>query len=191
MLIAGYAVSLLGYYSPFMVAGCVLLSIGTGLLTTISAFTSRGKWIGCQILIGIGAGICWQQPLIAVQATLKPEQISIGIATIIFSQTLGSTLFISVAQNVFADKIRASLGTVSGNDNNTNIPINSGGGTDTSSSLDSQDLITAYNHALTQTFFIPVGLSTSLIIGALGVKWTSIKTKGPTSKIDCTQSQAN
>lgn len=47
----------IGYYLPFSVAGAILIAIGNGLLATLSPSTSTGKWIGYQILIGVGRGI--------------------------------------------------------------------------------------------------------------------------------------
>ena len=46
-----------------------------------------------------------QQPLIAVQTALPDYQVSEGTAIIIFVQTFGGAIFISVAQNVFNNKL--------------------------------------------------------------------------------------
>jgi hypothetical protein len=56
-LIFVHIVGKLGYYLPFSVAGAILIAIGNGLLATLSPSTSTGKWIGYQILLGVGRGI--------------------------------------------------------------------------------------------------------------------------------------
>lgn len=55
-----YAVGKVGYYLPWSVFGSVLVTIGNGLLTTLSPTTSTGRWIGYQILVGFGRGACMQ-----------------------------------------------------------------------------------------------------------------------------------
>lgn len=48
---SGQVVGRFGRYWPFLVAGPVPLSIGAGLLYTITEHTSSGKLIGYQILV--------------------------------------------------------------------------------------------------------------------------------------------
>ena len=46
---SGFAVSKLGYYTPFLISGNALLIIATGLLTTLRIDTTTGEWIGYQV----------------------------------------------------------------------------------------------------------------------------------------------
>lgn len=46
----------LGYYLPFMLICGVLNAIASGLLSLLSPSTPTGKWVGYQILLGIGRG---------------------------------------------------------------------------------------------------------------------------------------
>ena len=50
-----------------------------------------------------------QQTLVAVQTVLPREDIPIGTAIVMFSQTLGGALFISVAQNVFTNTLLQNI----------------------------------------------------------------------------------
>jgi hypothetical protein len=50
------AVSVLGYYLPFLLMGSAVSSIGYGLLSTFSPTTSAATWIGYQVLYGVGSG---------------------------------------------------------------------------------------------------------------------------------------
>ena len=54
------AVGKLGYYLPVTLFGSVLIAIGNGLISTFEPGTSAGKWIGYQILLGIGTGVALQ-----------------------------------------------------------------------------------------------------------------------------------
>ena len=53
-IIGGAIVMKVGWYNPFYIFGVAILSIGSGLLTTLSPTTDMGKWIGYQILTGSG-----------------------------------------------------------------------------------------------------------------------------------------
>ena len=44
----------LGTWNPFLVLGTALVSLGSGLLTTLHPGISTGHWIGYQILVGTG-----------------------------------------------------------------------------------------------------------------------------------------
>lgn len=50
-VLTGALTARLGYYTPFMILGTVLLTIGAGLLTTLQVNTSEGKWFGYQVLV--------------------------------------------------------------------------------------------------------------------------------------------
>ena len=53
-VIGGVVVMSVGWYNPFYIFGVAILSIGSGLLTTLTPSTDAGKWIGYQILTGSG-----------------------------------------------------------------------------------------------------------------------------------------
>ncbi|KAG6016876.1 hypothetical protein E4U41_004333, partial [Claviceps citrina] len=100
-ILSGGLVTTLGHYAPFMILSAVLMSVGAGMLSTLTVDAGPAHWIGYQILFGIGVGLGMQQTMVAVQASLAGADVAIGTAIIIFAQTLGGALFICVAQNVF------------------------------------------------------------------------------------------
>ena len=53
-IIGGAIVMSVGWYNPFYIFGGAILSIGSGLLTTLTPTTDAGKWIGYQLLTGSG-----------------------------------------------------------------------------------------------------------------------------------------
>ena len=100
-MVAGGLITWVGYYTPFLIVGTVLFSIGAGLITTYAINMPFGKWFGYQLLAGAGVGVGFQIPLIAVQTVLPLADVPVGSALVIFFQSLGGALFISVAQTVF------------------------------------------------------------------------------------------
>jgi Major Facilitator Superfamily len=178
-IVAGIAVTVLGYYTPFMLVCSVMMAIGYGLLTTLQPDTGSPKWIGYQIIAGAGLGLGMQQPLMAVQTVLEIGDVPTGTAVIIFFQTLGGALFVSIAQNIFTNKLVDVIAET--------VPeivppqsILAIGATSIATLLDPQILprvIVAYNDALDRTFIIFTALSAVSIIGALITEWKSVKGK--------------
>ena len=177
-MIAGGAVTAIGYYTPFMLVSSVLMSIGAGLLSTFETDTPSSKWIGYQFIFGAGVGFGMQQMLVAVQTALPKKDIPIGTAIIMFSQTLGGALFISVGQNVFTNSLLTNLKAVVP-DLNPAIVL-AVGATEIKHQIEERfidGVLVAYNSALTQTFYVSVATASMSIFGAAFVQWKSMKGK--------------
>ncbi|KAL2028943.1 hypothetical protein VTO58DRAFT_109973 [Aureobasidium pullulans] len=177
-VVAGGLVTALGQYAPFMLASSVLMAIGAGLLSTFKVDTGHAEWIGYQALFGIGVGLGMQQILIAVQTVLPAADIPTGTAIVMFFQTLGGALFISVGQNVFTNKLVSGLKAA--------VPdldpaiVLSTGATELKSAIGEQyrdGVLQAYNDALTNSYYVAVALATLSIIGSAAVEWKSVKGK--------------
>ncbi|MCJ1262827.1 MFS sugar transporter [Lobaria immixta] len=180
-ILSGGAVTVLGYYTPWMIASSILMSIGVGLLSTLEVDSGHAKWIGYQIIYGFGVGFGMQQPIIAAQTVLKLDDVPVGTSLIIFMQTLGGALFISVAQNIFTNRLVSNL--------LDKVPtldpsiVLRTGATSLKHAVDADhaDLLPgvlfAYNRALTQTFYVSLALAALSIFGSVGIEWKSVKGK--------------
>ncbi|KAH7274887.1 major facilitator superfamily domain-containing protein [Fusarium solani] len=175
-IISGAAVTVWGYYTPFMIVGGILMAIGFGIITMFEVNTAKAEWIGYQLLAGIGVGMCLQQPLIAVQVVCEMVDMPTGTALIVFAQTLGGALCITAGNTVFTntlvDKIREYvpgldpyfvLGTGATNIRNAIR----------ADQLDS--VVLAYNDALTTSFYVGAGTAAAAFAGALLVEWKSVR----------------
>lgn len=177
-ILGGAGVTLLGHYVPFFYASTILMSVGAGLLTTFTVDTGSPKWIGYQIIYGFGVGLAMQQPLIAVQTVLPIADVPVGTALIMFTQTFGGALFVSVGQNVFANRLFTGL--VQEAEGFDPAMILRLGATTVKQAVPPQFLdgvLVAYNRALTQTWYVSVALSCLTIIGTVGLEWKSVKGK--------------
>ncbi|PWW76253.1 MFS general substrate transporter [Tuber magnatum] len=177
-ILAGILITLCGYYTPFMIAGAAICAIGTGLLTTFEVDTGHAKWIGYQFICGAGIGLCMQQPMIAAQTVLKIEDVPTGTAVVVFFQTLGGALFISVGQNVFSNKLIEGL--AESLPNIDPVAILNTGATSLKSTFPADmhpAIIKAYNHALIECFYPAVAIAVVGVIVSLGVEWESVKGK--------------
>jgi hypothetical protein len=162
----------LRYYQPFMLAGAILLTVGSGVLTTLRPGVSAAVWVVCEIVTGAGTGLATPLPLLAVQDALPPSDVPIGYAVVLTSGYLGSSIALAISQAVFASRLKSSL--------QSQLPsvdldaiINSGA-TDIKnwvpSSLYAQAL-QIYNQALTQSWYISIVLAGVSVPLVLGFKW--------------------
>lgn len=81
--ISGVSVGIIGYFVPFLVLGSAIFTIGAGLVYTLNIGSSAGKYIGYQIILGVGQGLCIQIPVIAGQAFSQTEDIPTATAMVL------------------------------------------------------------------------------------------------------------
>lgn len=119
-----------------------------------------------------------QQPMMAVQCVLDIDRVPTGTSVIIFMQTLGGALFVSVGQNVFENKLLQGLAeyvpTL-----DPSIVLNTGA-TSIQQTIQKQYLAgvtLAYNNALTKTFVVATAMAALSLLGALAIEWKSVKGK--------------
>lgn len=98
MLASGAYISITGIAAPITVVGTALGVVCTGLLYTLNIGTGEGKWIGYQIIGGVGWGIASQIPIITVQATAPATDLAEVTAILLFFQTVGGAFMVSAAQ---------------------------------------------------------------------------------------------
>ncbi|ROV97850.1 hypothetical protein VSDG_04895 [Cytospora chrysosperma] len=83
-LFSGIMISATGYPAPFLVAGAALATVGCGLIYTYDIGTSTGRWIGYQILAGVGNGVGVQVPIIMSQANSDASDMAATTAILMF-----------------------------------------------------------------------------------------------------------
>lgn len=175
---SGIGITLVGYYSPFLIASSVLASIGAGVFCLLKVNSGSSAWIGYQILYGVGVGFGMQQTTLVVQTTLPDKDVPTGTAIVLFSQTLGGALLISVASNVFTNRLVSNLYQIVPNLNP--LEIVSVGATNIRNVVPQASLaevLKAYNSAIIQTFYVSVASAALSMAGALSVEWKSVKEK--------------
>jgi MFS family permease len=178
VVVSGALVTKIGYYTPFIWAAVVFMSVGAGLLTTLDVNSGTGKWIGYQIIYGIGGGLGFQQSVMAAQTVLGLNDISIGTAIMLFVQLFGGAIFVSAGNNIFNTRLVSNL-LKQVPDLDPQIVI-SAGATGLRKVVSAQDypaVLLAYNDALIKAFQIGLILSCLSAIGAAAVEWKSVKDK--------------
>ncbi|KAF2123214.1 major facilitator superfamily domain-containing protein [Lophiotrema nucula] len=177
MIATGVLISKVGYYAPFFWLATIVTPIGAGLFTTFTPSTSSAKWIGFQILYGVGLGFGAQQPLTVVQTVLARPDVAQGSALIMFTRFLGSAIFLPVAQTVFINGLVKKASNISGIDPNA---ITHAGATELRNMASGNELkllLGDYNDALVDVFYMVTATSCMSIIGCIFIEWKSMRTK--------------
>ena len=176
-LSSGILVSKIGYYTPFFILSSIFMPIGAGLMSTFTPDTGHAKWIGYQVIFGIGLGFGSQQPLNVAQTVLERSDIAVGSAVIMFTRFLGTAVFLPVAQNIFINNLVSRL---------TNIPginaeaITRGGATELRNLVPPGELdmlLSDYNASIVKVFYMVTATCSLSVFGSLLVEWRSLKAR--------------
>lgn len=166
-----------------MLAGTVLVSVGSGLLSTLKVSSGANLWIPFQVIAGLGIGASTQQAAVAVQSSLEEADVAIGVAVVLFFQCFGPTTAITVAQAVFASTLTSGI--------TSNLPdvdpqaIRNSGATqlrDLVSPNQYGTLLQVYNHAITRIFIVAAAMAAASVIGVAGVGLKKIPGEGDEKK---------
>ncbi|KAM0335062.1 hypothetical protein ACHAQA_000096 [Verticillium albo-atrum] len=103
MILSGFFITATGIATPIKVVGSAITAVASGLLYTFETDTDTGKWIGYQLLGGIGWGIAYQVPIIVAQSYADPTDVSTVTAMVLFFMNLGGSSFVSAGQCAFVN----------------------------------------------------------------------------------------
>ncbi|TVY89931.1 MFS gliotoxin efflux transporter [Lachnellula willkommii] len=176
-LVFGFIISKTGHFTPYIIIGSVLSTVGAGLLSTLSLSSTTGDWIGYQILAGFGMGLSVRTPITANQALSNHRDLPATTAMLIFMQTFGGAVFNSVAQSTFTNTIERNL--------KAKVPklvpsdvINAGATALRSFPAEDLDgLISSYDKGLQGVFYLVAAIAGVATIASLAMPWTSVKPK--------------
>lgn len=186
-IISGGGVKRTGYYTPFMIISSMFMAVGAGLLSTFSTNTGHPKWIGYQVIFGLGIGLGLQQAGMAAQVVLKDKDVPIGVSLVLFAQSFGGAIFLSVAQNVFSVTFVKRLKLIPGLGEQTVAAITHLGATRLRDEIPTAFLasaLKAYNTAIVETFYVGAALAAISILGALGMEWKHVGKVAAQAKAD-------
>ncbi|THV76873.1 MFS general substrate transporter [Aureobasidium pullulans] len=175
-ILSGIGVTKVGYYLPFSIACGILTAISAGLLGLLGPHTSMAKWIGYQILGGVGRGLGIQMPIVAIQNLVPKSQASVAMSLLIFSQTFGGALFLAFAQTVFNTGLSSALKEYAPEvAAETILAAGATGVRGVVSGSVLPHVLQAYSQAIDHVFYLSAGAAAGATLACLGMGWKSIK----------------
>lgn len=97
----GLVIHQTGRYVELIYAGVMLMTLGQGLYISLTAMTSTGATAAFQVVSGLGIGMLFEPPLIALQALVSQQDTATATATLGLMRGLGVALSTVVGQVVF------------------------------------------------------------------------------------------
>ena len=101
--IVGVFIKKTGRYREPIWFGFVCMTLGFGLFIDLDPTPNWAKIVIYQIIAGIGVGPNFQSPLIALQSTIKPQDIAVATGTFGFIRQLSTSLSVVLGGVVFTN----------------------------------------------------------------------------------------
>ncbi|KAI1454296.1 putative gliotoxin efflux pump [Annulohypoxylon moriforme] len=92
-----------------MIFGAILTTVGASLIYTLDIDSPASKWIGYQVILGMGVGIALEVPLVANQQDLPLSDIPTMVGMTLFFELLGGAIFVSAGQAIFSNGLLQKL----------------------------------------------------------------------------------
>lgn len=184
-LLAGIVVSKTGYFTPPSIFGTAIATVGCALISIFQTDTSTARWVGYEILSAAGFGIAIQQGFTAVQTVLPLQQIPIGTAAVVASQSFGGAIFVSVGNNILQNQLRASSesGRIPGVDIQAVLDAGANGFRSIVDADELPALLVEYNSALQKVFSAAIPVAGLAFVASLFLEWKSVKPSKETEKL--------
>ncbi|MFY1618952.1 MDR family MFS transporter [Micromonospora sp. WMMD736] len=108
-IITGRAMSRIGRYKWFPVAGSVTLLVGMLLFTQLRVGTSLWLAFAFMIVIGVGLGLCMQSLVLAVQNAVSVRDLGAGTSSATFFRSLGGSFGVAILGAVLSTRLAGGL----------------------------------------------------------------------------------
>jgi MFS family permease len=103
--IAGQLISRTGVWKRYVVAGAVLVVVGTALMSTVRYDTGWTALSIYMFVLGVGVGMLMQNLVLIVQNVLSIHQMGVGTAAIAFFRSLGGAVGVSAMGALLAHRV--------------------------------------------------------------------------------------
>ena len=106
---SGRAISRIGRYKVFPVAGTAILVVGMYLLSLLRVGTA--PWLASvyMLVVGVGIGLVMQVLVLVVQNDARPEEIGVATSTATFFRSVGGSFGVAVFGTIFASRLAGQL----------------------------------------------------------------------------------
>lgn len=174
-IVSGGYITAQGHFVPLMIGSGAVATVGAGLIYTLDIHSPSSKWIGYQVLAGLGLGVGFQIPIIATQAISSASDLSSATAMVLFTQTLGGAFFVAAGQSALANVLLKKLPLYVPDIDP--LAIFAVGATELKDAFpDAMDGIKlAYMDGLHAAWAIAIGAAGLATVISLGSKWRNLK----------------
>jgi EmrB/QacA subfamily drug resistance transporter len=108
-ILSGRAITRIGRYRPFPIAGTAILVVGMFLLSLLGVQTP--PWVASvyMIVVGVGLGLVMQVLVLAVQNDAQPQDIGVATSSATFFRSMGGAFGVALFGTIFATRLSDQL----------------------------------------------------------------------------------
>lgn len=100
-ILCGVIIHRTGRFRELVWAGTICLCLGLGLFISFTTEATTAQIIGYQLIGGLGSGLLFETPIIAIQSQVRQEDVATATATLTFIRQVGITLSVVVGGSLF------------------------------------------------------------------------------------------
>lgn len=104
-VVCGVIIHRTGRFREIMWVGSFFMCLGFGLFISFDANTTTGHAVGFQMIAGLGQGILFEAPLIAIQSQVKQEDVATATATMAFVRNIAVSISVIVCGTIFQNSM--------------------------------------------------------------------------------------
>jgi EmrB/QacA subfamily drug resistance transporter len=106
---SGRAISRIGRYKIFPIAGTGTLIVGMYLLSRLDAATPPWVVSADMVVVGLGIGLVMQVLVLVVQNDVRPRDVGVATSTVTFFRSVGGSFGVAVFGAIFASRLADRL----------------------------------------------------------------------------------
>ncbi|KAJ4263003.1 hypothetical protein NW762_006616 [Fusarium torreyae] len=104
--VTGVYIQFTGKYLPAVYAGLVLMTLGMGLMISLDLDSNWPKLISFQIVCGIGVGMNFEGPLLAVQTVVPHKDVAAATTAMSFVRTIATAISVVIGGVLFQNEMK-------------------------------------------------------------------------------------
>ena len=108
-ILSGRAITRVGRYKAFPIAGTAVLVVGMYLLSLLGVGTAPWKASAYMVVVGVGLGLVMQVLVLVVQNDVRPQEIGVATSTATFFRSVGGAFGAALFGTIFASRLAGQL----------------------------------------------------------------------------------
>jgi EmrB/QacA subfamily drug resistance transporter len=108
-VLSGRAISRIGRYRPFPIAGTAVLVVGMFLLSLLGVHTPTWVASAYMVVVGVGLGLVMQVLVLVVQNDAQPQDVGVATASATFFRSMGGAFGVALFGTIFATRLSDQL----------------------------------------------------------------------------------
>ena len=108
-ILSGRAITRIGHYRPFPIAGTAITSVGLLLLSRLDVDSAPWVASAYMLVVGVGIGLVMQVVVLVVQNDAPARDVGAATSTATFFRSMGGSLGVALFGAVFASRLSHEL----------------------------------------------------------------------------------